>query len=1434
MKKILLLNYFKAVTSRNPRKNTTRFNGLLALFVMVMGMGVSWGQVTFFSYTNTTASIPSDWTLTNNVSTNLVDRSTYLLLDAGSPSDLITSGNIDLSSYSYVILNVQVATFGSGTNRPLRVDISTASGSTFTSVANYISSTPTTSSYIAGGPIVIPAPSGGFTSTTKLRFSNNGTSGTGVRIQSINLVSPTQASNVIYTTIGTTSFTVNWTDGSNSSAGRRVVFIAATSSGSALPVNGITYTANTTFGSGTQIGSTGWYCVYNNTGTHASGVSITGLTNGTTYRVMVCENEGSGATSVYNTTSASNNPNNQTTTSVSSNSTASDIITQSGYSYTSNIDYASKQAASTLTIANSVGVNGLTLRDGGATSDSDALGTTLTDVTFSTGGSTAIRTAALFDGTNKIAEVAVNGSTSIAFTSLSLSATDGGTKDFELRVTFQSSVTDNQQITFTVSSATASASTSGFAAADAGAAASSVNGDNNRIEVTASALAFVAQPANTLVSASMTNVTVSANDALANRDLDFTSSVRITSTGTLTGTPVDVTASSGLATFTSLTHTASGSSLTLNAERTSALDWDVTSSAFDVTVQAPGLLLLEDNFTHSAILTSNGYTALNGTGTNDLTAGATGLSYSNYGSSNIGNALVVANTGQDVSRTFTQQNSPTSIYASFLVNVSAAQTGDYFFAFTPSSSSSNFRARTFIKVSSNAGFFNLGISNSGTVNYNVSPTDYAINTTHLVVVKYTFTSNTTATATVFVNPSTSSEPSIGEVSFTDNTGANVPADITSFAIRQGTSSSAPTMVIDGIRIATNWGALMGNPQYNSSTNIAAGNYNTVNIITGTVTATGNITVNGTTTNDGVINIGANTLTVNGSVTGSGTLTGGATSNLTTTGTTGTLYFDQTTPGTTNLLKNFTISSGSVALGNALNITAGSSAGVLTVGASATLSTSGNLTLKSDVNGTARVSEVGSGGAITGNVTVERYLPARRAWRLLTAPLKGSSNNSIYANWQGVNDEGVLLWGPAGTATPTSSNSGLFQGPQANIWSYSNGWNGNAVSNTNTSLLFSTKNNAYLVYATGPSNSNNIASNTGASITTLRPKGELITGTVNYTGLTSGQFHLLGNPYASPIDIARLRTSNSSFTFYLLDPSLGDANSRGGYYTYNGSWTPNTPSNALIQSGQGFFVKSASATTFDVTESHKDSGNSNMWFDRTTADTSVDKIRVLLFKQDNSEWYLADGILTVNSASGNNEVDAADADKMINFDENLFFKNGGSNLAIENRGLPAAGMLQPMQLTGTTAQPYELRIKTENYSNSNLTPYLENIQTGVLTAIPTDGSEVIVSFTGMAATSAAPDSRFRIVYQAPLSADDLNSLVVGVYPNPVNEGLFTIELANTNAPASYTLTNLLGQEVQKGTLMALTNAIAVQDLSKGVYLLQINQEGKRFSTKLMIK
>jgi Ig-like domain CHU_C associated len=118
-----------------------------------------------------------------------------------------------------------------------------------------------------------------------------------------------QASNVLFSNTTSGSTKIDWTNGNGTG---RAVFISAASSGTADPINGTAYTANTVFGSGTQIGTTGWYCVYNGTG---STVNVSGLTSGTTYRVMVCDYTGSGATSDYNVSPGTLNPQNVTTTS---------------------------------------------------------------------------------------------------------------------------------------------------------------------------------------------------------------------------------------------------------------------------------------------------------------------------------------------------------------------------------------------------------------------------------------------------------------------------------------------------------------------------------------------------------------------------------------------------------------------------------------------------------------------------------------------------------------------------------------------------------------------------------------------------------------------------------------------------------------------------------------------------------------------------------------------------------------------------------------------------------------------------------------------------------------------------------------------------------------------------------------------------------------
>lgn len=215
--------------------------------------------------------------------------------------------------------------------------------------------------------------------------------------------------------------------------------------------------------------------------------------------------------------------------------------------------------------------------------------------------------------------------------------------------------------------------------------------------------------------------------------------------------------------------------------------------------------LLTENFNFSGTLTSNGWSAHSGSGTNAISSGATGLEYSGYGGSGIGNAASMTTSGEDVNRSFTAQTSG-SIYAAFLIKVSAAQNaGDYFFHLGGSTLGTNFYGRVFVKNSGSN--FQMGVAmTTGTVSY--GSTNFNYNQTYLVVLKYTIVSGTTNDqVAIFVNPNLSSEP--GSAEATANATAADPTNIGTVALRQGTASNSATLLVDGIRIATSWTTLIG-------------------------------------------------------------------------------------------------------------------------------------------------------------------------------------------------------------------------------------------------------------------------------------------------------------------------------------------------------------------------------------------------------------------------------------------------------------------------------------------------------------------------------------------------------------------------------------------------------------------------------------------------
>ncbi|MFQ3597369.1 MAG: T9SS type A sorting domain-containing protein [Chloroherpetonaceae bacterium] len=109
-----------------------------------------------------------------------------------------------------------------------------------------------------------------------------------------------QASNMKVVSANSNSVSLRWTNGNGQ---RRLVTMRLTNS-AASPTDGATYTASTTFGSGSQIG-TGTFVVYNGTDTT---VTVTGLSATSGYSVGVWEYNGlTAGTQNYNTSNSSSN-----------------------------------------------------------------------------------------------------------------------------------------------------------------------------------------------------------------------------------------------------------------------------------------------------------------------------------------------------------------------------------------------------------------------------------------------------------------------------------------------------------------------------------------------------------------------------------------------------------------------------------------------------------------------------------------------------------------------------------------------------------------------------------------------------------------------------------------------------------------------------------------------------------------------------------------------------------------------------------------------------------------------------------------------------------------------------------------------------------------------------------------------------------------------
>lgn len=328
------------------------------------------------------------------------------------------------------------------------------------------------------------------------------------------------------------------------------------------------------------------------------------------------------------------------------------------------------------------------------------------------------------------------------------------------------------------------------------------------------------------------------------------------------------------------------------------------------------------------------------------------------------------------------------------------------------------------------------------------------------------------------------------------------------------------------------------------------------------------------TNSGTLTLGSGNLTIGDDYTNSGTYTQG-TGTTTFSGSSATL----TDSGNGTTFNKVAFSGGGTALLSSGNFGV-SSSGVLTLSNSTTLSAGGHLTLNSDATGSATVATIPSGSAVTGNVTVQRFIKGsttdltKRGYRLISSPVYAAtlSAGAFYSAATKVFDIGYLktstiVTGAAGGGFSSTGNPSLYLFREDVLLSNASFTAGNfkaiaAMNNTPTYLYgvvakTATANTAsattYLPIGTGLLyyfRGNNTLSNGTTSGTkttspynypedvTLATTGTLVTGTVNvqpwlntassslsYTtsiaNNTAGSdirgYNLVGNPYAATLN-----------------------------------------------------------------------------------------------------------------------------------------------------------------------------------------------------------------------------------------------------------------------------------------------------------------------------
>jgi hypothetical protein len=658
-------------------------------------------------------------------------------------------------------------------------------------------------------------------------------------------------------------------------------------------------------------------------------------------------------------------------------------------------------------------------------------------------------------------------------------------------------------------------------------------------------------------------------------------------------------------------------------------------------------------------------------------------------------------------------------------------------------------------------------------------------------------------------------------------------------LRIGTTNTTvaanPRISIDDLQI-TDFIAPPADLTVSTPQSIAGGTYNNITVTgpNGLATLGGNVVVNGafTVQNGGILDTDCtNTITGPGSFTleAGGTLSICDPAGISTSGNTGAIRVAGTRSFSSDANYEY---SGTVAqvtggglpaqvrslrIGGGSSVTLTSPLGIAKeLGLFGAFNTANQLTLLSSATGTAAVGADGGTGSITGTVTVQRYIdPSINAgvgYRHYSSPVQTTSFSDLTTGG----------FAPTlNTAYNTSATPGTIT-PFPNVFGY------NEVRVNTVTSNYSPFDKGWFVPTGTMEQGRGYTVNIAAS-QKVDFVGTLELNDVNKTltrqGGVDGGWHLLGNPYAAPLDMSTVTLPAGINNAIYVFRSTSQYN--GTYRAYvNG-----VGGNPIVSVGQGFFVRATqNGAVFPMSMGNTttQAAASEDVFQRGT---SKPLVQLTLRNAANT---LADDAYVYFEQGATTDFDARyDAEKLPNTTGlNLATSTRSQSLAINGQPLLNNATVIPLTVGAPVAGSYVLAATQLTNLMPGTSVLLRDALTGTRTVLKA-GTSYRFTLAGFTAPG-----RFTLEFHAAgalanTAAQQL-AAQVQVYPNPAS-GSFQLALPLTAAKGGVaTLTNALGQTVLTRAINAAETTFDVRSLAVGVYNLHLSVNGTTVVRRVVVQ